>query len=307
MRVLITGAWGFAGRHAMREFIGAGHEVIALDQASAPSPRDPDVPGLKVNIADFTAVCEAVANSAPAAVLHLAGIAFVPRNAAEPGRAVGVNVTGTINILEACVRHAPQARVLTISSAQVYGPQAAGGHPLAENAPLRPDTTYGITKAAADNLTLLYARQYNLAAMVARPSNHIGPGQTPDYSVSSFATQVQAIVRGSAPATITTGNLASRRDFTDVRDMVRAYRLLVERGQPGHAYNLGSGRMVSLGEVLDELCRLAGIHPAIVTAPELFRPTDQGPLLNVARIRDDTGWAPRYELSKTLESILASV
>lgn len=305
MRVLVTGAWGFVGRHAVRALAAAGHAVIAADQCSAPNDSPPVAGATRFDITDSKATQTLIADACPDAVLHLAGIAFVPRTAVEPGLAFKVNVNGTLHILDACLRHAPTARILVVSTAHVYGSQT-GEIPVDETAPLRPESIYAISKTAADQLALFYATRHNLPAMVARPNNHIGPGQAPQFVVAAFAAQVKAAARSATPPVIATGNLTSRRDFTDVRDVATAYRLLLERGKPGLAYNIGSGSQVTIGDTLKILCELAGIAPRIVTDQSLVRPTDRSPSLDLTRIRRDTDWTPAYTLRETLASILAS-
>lgn len=304
MRVLVTGAWGFVGRHAVRDLVAAGHDVIAADQITSPGDPPPPATAHRVDITDPIAVLGLVADTHPGAVLHLAGISFVPRTAADPGLTIKVNANGTLNILDACLRHAPSARILVVSTAQVYGSRT-GDLAVDETAPLRPDSIYGISKTAADQLALFYAAQHKLQVMVARPNNHIGPGQSPQFAVASFAAQIKAATRSPTPPVIATGNLESRRDFTDVRDVAVAYRLLLERGRIGLAYNIGSGSDIKIGDLLKMLCELAGVAPRFVTDKALLRPTDRSPNLELGRIKQDTGWAPARTLRETLSDILA--
>ena len=198
-------------------------------------------------------------------------------------------------------RRAPEGRTLVVSTAHVYGNPAAGA--LDEEAPARPDSLYGLTKLAADQATLLFARRERRAALTVRPVNHIGPGQSPDFVIAAFARQLAEIAAGIRPPELRVGNLDSVRDFMDVRDTVRGYRLLLERGVAGRAYNMASGIRLRIGEALDRLCAAAGLRPRIVTDPALFRPTDASPELSTARLRDDTGWRPEIPLEQTLRDI----
>jgi GDP-4-dehydro-6-deoxy-D-mannose reductase len=175
--------------------------------------------------------------------------------------------------------------------------------PIHEDELLGPDTFYAISKAAADQICLLYAKQYKMNVLVARPHNHIGPGQSPKFAIASFARQVAAIRNGATPA-MKVGNLDNRRDFTDVRDIVRAYRLLIEKGNVGKAYNIASCHEVRVGDVLTRLCELAGVKPDISRDPAFYRPLDENPTLNTDRIRHDTGWTPIIPLDQTLSDIL---
>jgi GDP-4-dehydro-6-deoxy-D-mannose reductase len=189
-----------------------------------------------------------------------------------------------------------------VSTAQVYGTRIRS-NPVCEADALAPESLYAITKAAADGIARFYARQYGMNVLVARPYNHIGPGQDPSYVTAAFARQVLAIKRG-APPRLSTGNLDSLRDFTDVRDICRAYSLLLEKGIAGAAYNIASGRLVKVGDVLSKLCSLAGVQPEIARDPSLYRPIDSCLTLDTRLLQDATGWRPRIPLDQTLADIL---
>lgn len=301
MRVLVTGACGFVGRHLLNELATRGHTAYGMDQGTAPSAlRVEDF--LQVDICDGRAVNDAVKRLAPDACVHLAAIAFVPSGAAVPARMVAVNVMGTTHLLEAFRTAGSPARILFVSTAQVYGshPRPA---PAREEDALAPESLYGITKSAGDGIARFYARQYGMEVMVARPYNHIGPGQDSGYVIASFARQVRAIRRG-APPLVKVGNLGSLRDFTDVRDICRAYALLLERGSRGQAYNIASGTLVKIGEALRGLCELAGVQPEIVRDEALYRPDDRCLMLDTSRLRETTGWAPSIPFNQTLADIL---
>ena len=303
MRILITGAGGFVGRHTANELTAHGHEPIGLDIGKAPPELAPDH-FITADITDAKAIHKAIETTAPDACIHLAALSFVPSGVASPRTMLDVNLNGTINILEAFRLAAPTARLLFVSTAQVYG-LTARPTPIREDDPLRPVSLYAVAKAAADTTALLYARDYGLDIRTARPHNHIGPNQSPQFAVPAFARQVKAIRNGAAPL-MKVGNLDNRRDFTDVRDVAVAYRLLIEKGHSGAAYNIASGHEVRMGDILDQLCELAGVHPEIVTDPTLFRPTDQAPVLDCSRLRADTGWTPGLPLARTLADILAN-
>ena len=299
MRILVTGACGFVGRHVLAELTAHGHETIGMSIGHPPPELSPHN-FISANITDATRVAEIVSTVKPDACLHLAAWAFA--GGGETRQVIDINLMGTANLLEAVRTSCPEARVLVVSTAHVYGMKA---RPTAirEDDPLTPDSVYAITKAAADNLSLLYARQHGLDIIVARPYNHIGPGQSPQFAIPSFAKQVSAIRKG-APPLIKVGNLDNCRDFTDVRDIVRAYRLLLEKGQRGKAYNIASGHEVRLGDMLSRLCELAGVQPEIVCDQTLFRPTDQSPVLDISRLQTDTGWMPHIPIDQTLSDIL---
>ncbi len=302
MKVLVTGCNGFAGRHAIAALRQAGHEVFGGDVACPPHPP---LPCLEMDVRDLASISRALDAVRPDAILHLGGIAFVPLGWTEPQLVFSVNTIGTLNLLDAVRRRNQPARVLIVTSAEVYGSHPAP-HPLAEDAPYRPDNLYGVAKAAADHATLLYAAHHHLDVMVARPSNHIGAGQSRDFVSSSFAAQLAAIAAG-APPLLRVGNLDQRRDFTDVRDVARAYALLLERGRPGLAYNIASGRMVPVRDLLDTLCDIAKVRPQVDIDPLLFRPNETRPSYDTSRILEHAGWQPEIPLRATLESVYSDI
>jgi GDP-4-dehydro-6-deoxy-D-mannose reductase len=303
MRILITGASGFVGKHLIRELLQHGHEPLALDIAH--DRRLPaSVPSFTGDILNGELLHRLVARVRPDACVHLSGIAFVPDGWCDPDRMFSVNVLGTAHLLEAFRKSAAQAHILVVSSAQVYGYQMRE-HPVTENDLMNPDNPYAISKAAADQLTLLYARRHGLHTMTARPYNHIGPGQSPLFVVPSFVEQLLAIARKQKPPVLRVGNLESRRDFTDVRDVVRAYRLLIEGGQAGQAYNIASGREVSIQDILNQLCRLTGVTPKVEIDPIRFRPNERQAQIAVAKILESVHWQPEIPLTVTLQDIVA--
>lgn len=301
MRVLVTGAYGFVGRHVVAELLENGHQVWGYDVGIPPASLC-GMTSVEGDIRNADALKAAVRSSKPDACIHLAAIAFVPTGAASPETMLDVNVMGTIRMLEVFRHEARNARILAVSSAQVYGhkPRPA---PVKEDDPFDPDSIYAISKAAVDQTSLLYARQYGMNISVVRPHNHIGPGQSPLYVVSAFARQVGEIARGG-PQEIKVGNLESMRDFTDVRDVARAYRLLLDRGRAGEAYNLGSDSPIPIGDILRRLCAIAGVQPAITRDPARFRPIDRTPVLDINKLREATGWGPGIPLERTLADIM---
>ena len=280
----------------------AGHEAVGSDVGS---PAGGTSTYLPLDVRDPDSIASVLAEVVPDAVLHLGGIAFVPLGWTQPQRVFHVNTIGTLNVLDAVRQHRPAARVLIVTSAEVYGSHPAPA-PLAEDAPYRPDNIYGVAKAAADHAALLYAAHHRLDVMVARPSNHIGAGQSKDFVSSAFASQLAAIAAGAAPR-MRVGNLDQRRDFTDVRDVARAYVLLLERGRAGLAYNIASGHLIPVRDLLDGLCDVAQVRPQIEIDPGLFRPDENRPSYDTARIRDHVGWKPEIPLRQTLEAVYADL
>lgn len=304
MRVLVTGSQGFAGRHLAVELRRAGAAMSAFDLAE-PGKEPAESEYYRGDIRDRGQIDEAVRRLAPEACIHLGGLAFVPEGWKNAARLIEVNCGGTINLLEALRRHAPSAAILVVSSAEVYG-HAAGPQPADESTPLLPANPYAVSKAAADNIAILYARQYSMRVMVARPSNHIGPGQSPGFAVPAFAAQLAAIAAGKAPPVVRVGNLECKRDFTDVRDVARAYRMLIERGRGGEVYNIASGREISLRFVLETLCAIFKVSPGIEIAPGLFRPPEARPAISTAKIAKEIGWKPEIDIMRTLRDVAAA-
>lgn len=303
MRILVTGAGGFVGRHLVRELQKHGNEIVAFDLAY-PLPLGAGVRVYTGDLRRSDDVNRVVAAEMPDACIHLGGVAFVPEGKFHPEAVLAINIMGTVNVLEAFREYAPLAKILVISSAQIYATRT-DEHRIRETDPIEPVGIYAISKAAADLATLAYSRKYGMHTMTARPNNHTGPGQAPQFVVPSFVRQVKAIAQGKQRSEIRVGNLESERLFLDVRDVVRAYRLLIEKGEPGQAYNISSDRMIKIRTILDMLCELTGIKPEIVVDPERLRPTDRSPLLDTERLEKTTGWCPEIPLSRTLRDMLS--
>lgn len=301
MRILVTGCLGFVGRHLTAELRSAGHSVFGFDAMVAePSVPFPVEGGDLCEAADLP---RAVRRFEPEAAVHLAGLASVPQCAKDPEQAFRVNVLGTLNLLSALSTVSPRARVLVISTAHVYG--EATDEEFDESAPTKPDSVYALTKLHAEQAALLQGRHSGLSVLSARPVNHIGPGQSPHFVLSAFATQLAAMSLGRAEPRLRVGNLDSERDFLDVRDVARGYRLLLEQGSGGEIYHLAGGRSLPIRATLDRLCAISGQSPERVTDPALFRPTDRSPRMNSDKIRRATGWRPERTLDETLRDLYA--
>ncbi|MCX7818846.1 MAG: GDP-mannose 4,6-dehydratase [Kiritimatiellae bacterium] len=299
MKVLITGAAGFVGRHLVAELAAHNHEVAAFCLPGETPP--PEIPVHHGSVAEADDLEAALDRFRPDGCVHLAGVSSVPRSWAAPAETFRTNLLGTLYLLES-VRRRPGLRCLIVTSSQIYG---AGGddRPLDETTPPRPASPYAISKAAADQLALAWAHRFSLPVLTARPTNHIGPGQSPEFVVASLALQLARISLGVAAPPVRAGNLESVRDFLDVRDVVRGYRLLLERGRAGEAYHLASGREYRIADLWERLCAIAGLHPPVEAAPELWRPADRGPRLDWTRIRTHTGWLPSIPIEETLRAI----
>lgn len=298
-RILITGANGFVGKHAVREFRNHGYEVF---EGLGPSGTPATAHQVPFNLLHYEIIRFLVDQLKPDCCLHLAGQAHIPFCREDPVTANDLNVTGTVRLLEAFRRHKPDGRILVVTSAEVYG-QVPSGHLVLETDPLTPTTLYGITKQAADEAALAFADQLDLSVMTARPWNHIGPGQHPRFVAAAFARQFAEFTRG-APAQMRVGNLDSQRDFTDVRDIVRGYRLLMEHGKSGEAYNLSSSNLRPVRALIEGFSACTGIVPKTEVNPDLYRPTDASPCLSIEKIRTACGWVPEIPLEQSLRDIL---
>ena len=292
MRALITGGKGFVGQWLAAHLKDCGDEVAVID--------------LETDVADGAAVRRVMADVAPDAVYHLAAMTHVGESWEDPSQVLRVNVLGTAEILAAARALPVSPRMLVVSSAEVYGIVAPEQLPLAEDTPTVPASPYAASKLAAEAVALQAWRGYGQPVIVVRPFNHIGPGQSPNFFVPALAKRI-VDARRSGARSLRVGTLTTRRDFTDVRDVVAAYRLLMERGAAGAVYNVCSGTDVAMSEVAAQLLRLAGADLTLETDPDLVRPVDV-PVLreDAGRLHEATGWHPVTPLATTLADVLAS-
>ncbi|MGZ8734549.1 MAG: GDP-mannose 4,6-dehydratase [Acidimicrobiia bacterium] len=293
MQAVITGARGFVGPHLATHLEECGDTVVPLDRRG-PVPFD---------VTEPESVHHALARSRPDAVYHLAALSHVGDSWNAPAPAFRVNAEGTLNVLRACVDLGID-RVIVVGSAEEYGRVDPADLPLSEDAPLRPVTPYGASKVAGDFLALQAFLGDGLGAIRARPFNHSGPGQEPKFLVPALASRIARAEHEGAKE-IPVGSLDAIRDLTDVRDVVRAYRLLVEHGEPGEVYNICSGRGVAVSEIAAGLLERARHEIRLVVDPELVRPVEVPRLVgDNRRLRAATGWQPEYELATTLADVL---
>ncbi len=299
MRVFVTGAIGFVGRWMQRELAANGHEVIA-----APGPDELD-------ITDHDGMIRWFSSSArPDGVIHLAGMAFAPDANNDPSEAFRVNVAGTIALFEALRSLGIRPGVLVSGSADVYGTPRPEDLPLTEQAPVAPLLPYAVSKAAQEAVAVEAGMRYGFPTVITRSFNHAGPGQRPVFVVAAMARRVLAVQRGER-AVIPTGNVDVRRDLSDVRDVVRAYRLLLEAavagslGSPPTIVNVASGRVVTVRWVIEQLCALAGVQPSLEVDASLVRARDPEEIRGDASLLTRlTGWRPTIPLEQTLADVL---
>ncbi len=306
MQVFVTGATGFAGSHLVDRLLAAGHRVTALVHAATSRMQLPDrVTVLEGDLLDEAAVATAVTQARPDVIYHLAGQAYPARSWQIPGQTIAVNSVGTANVLQAAVNYG-RVRVVVVTSADIYGVVHKANLPITEQTPPQPRHPYGVSKWAAAQLVPLYWERFGLEVMEARPFNHIGPGQGLGFVVPDFASQVAAIKRGERDNTIQVGNLEAQRDFTDVRDVVRAYVALAEQGQPGETYLIASGQPVPIRLLLTTLIKLAGVDVQVVYDQARLRPSDIPCLYaSYTKIQQHTGWQPQVPLEQSLADVLA--
>ncbi len=298
---LITGATGFAGSHLLDALLADGADTIAWNRPGGhPARQLAGVLWQSVDLLDRAMVRGAVQAYPPSVVFHCAGAAHVGQSWGTTTQTLKANVLGTHNLVEALRQFAPDAKLLVTSSALVYGPSREA---IDESFALLPDSPYGLSKIAQE---MVASEPGGLtSSYIARPFNHVGPRQEPTFSSAAFAKQIAQIEAGLMPAEIRVGNLDARRDLTDVRDTIRAYRLIVERGVPGRPYNICSGTAVSIRGVLDLLLARARATVKVVTDPDRFRPNDTPIVLgNPTRAARELGWTPTVPLEQTAQDLL---
>ncbi|MFW2382460.1 MAG: NAD-dependent epimerase/dehydratase family protein [Acidimicrobiales bacterium] len=292
MRAIVTGASGFVGPYLVEHLTSHGDDVVGVNSSTGPDLLDPD--GWETLFAEVR----------PEVVYHLAGWADVGGSWQSPHEAFRVNAEGTMNVLLGA-RPIQGVRVILVSSADIYGTVTPNELPLTEDSPVKPRSPYGVSKEAAEAIARQFNRGFGVDTVIARPFNHIGPGQTPKFAAAAFAMRIaeSELVGGG---TVTHGDLSPRRDFLDVRDVVRAYRLLAEHGTSGTTYNICSGKDTQVTDVLQVLIDEANVPIRTMTDPDLIRPIElavhRG---SYDRLAAATGWKPEINLRETLADVLA--
>jgi GDP-4-dehydro-6-deoxy-D-mannose reductase len=310
MRILVTGVTGFAGG-ALAEALLArpGVQVFGISRGGVwPthwSRLAERVTLHQADMQDSLSVAKVLRQVQPEQVYHLAGYAQVGRSFHEPDAAWTGNLTVTRGLYDAVGRWGGKPRILFVGSGLIYGDVAGPDEVQTELTPLRPNSPYAASKAAADLASYQYTRHPGLDIVRARPFNHIGPGQSAEFAIANFARQIVAIERGRQPPVLETGNLNPRRDLTDVRDMVNAYLLVMEKGRTGEAYNIASGTLHTMQSVLERLLALAGLKVEVRPRGTLVRSTELvGVRVDTTKLRQATGWTPCHPLDQTLRDTL---
>lgn len=310
MRILLTGATGFVGGYLAESLARrAGVEIVSLSRKAEWPPEwrhlQDRVALLSCDLCDGINLESLLRNVRPERIFHLAGYAHTGQSFREPDAAWTGNLKATRSLYDAVVRWGGQPRILFVGSGLVYGDLLPGETAPREDAPLRPGNPYACSKAAADLLSYQYTRFPGLDVVRARPFNHVGPRQSSRYAVAHFAQQLAAIEKGRQTPVLETGDLSPVRDLTDVRDVVEAYLLLMERGRAGEAYNVASGEGHSMQNVLARLVGLARVPVEVTQRANLVRAAETAVVLgNAGKLRRETGWEPRHTLDQTLTDIL---
>jgi GDP-4-dehydro-6-deoxy-D-mannose reductase len=311
MRILVTGVTGFAGGHLAEALLSRGNDPIVgvCRKAVWPSAWDhlsQQVELRECDLCDGSALETILREVQPEQIYHLAGYADVGKSFQESDAAWNGNLTATRSLYDAVARWDGKPRVLFVGSGLVYGESEGAEQGCDEDHSLRPQSPYASSKAAADLMSYQYTRHPGLDVVRARPFNHVGPRQSPRFVVGHFAQQIVDIERGGKPPVLEAGNLHTRRDLTDVRDVAAAYLLLMERGRVGEAYNVGSGQTHAIQTVLDRLLALAGVTVEVRQRSDRVRATDPATIwADVGKLRRETGWSPRFTLDQTLSDTLA--
>ncbi len=305
MKAFITGVSGFVGPYLVKHLVDSGFEVSGMDRNGS------RIDGCVVSVCDITdsaAVAAVVRRASPDLIFHLAGQSSVERSWKEPELTREVNVGGTKNLLDAVAAAGINPKILIVSSAEVYG--IPDGVPITEEHPLKPVSPYGESRVAQEKIALGYFRSRALQVVISRSFNQTGPGQPPNFVCSDFARQIASIEKGAQPPVIKVGNLAVRRDFTDVRDAVRAYLLALQKGKAGEFYNVCSGEGHSVSSVLAMLLSFSAAASSakqvkIVKASSRVRKSDIPELVgSPSKLMKATGWKPSIPFEKTLSGLL---
>lgn len=298
MRALITGSQGFVGKYLCAELLVNGYEVVGLD-------RNPGDNCVQADLLDARQVQAAIEAVQPEVIFHLAGQADVAKSWREPQLTFEINVVGAVNLLETVRNVNPAIRLLLVGSSDEYGNLGEAGRNVTEDIQLKPQTPYAVSKKAQEELAAVYARAYGLNVICTRSFNHGGAGQGLGFMIPDFASGIAKVEKGLADKLLV-GNLEARRDFTHVKDVVKAYRLIAESGQCGEVYNVGSGVTYSAGEILTKLCAMAKCEIVVEQDLSKMRPSDTPVICcNNAKLVKDTGWQPDFSIDDILQDTLA--
>lgn len=311
-KAIITGITGFAGSHLAELLVHEKqYEVVGIHASDRHleniSSVEHDIRLKKVNLMDGKQIYEVIRDIKPEVIFHLAASASVGNSFERAADYIINNSTSQINLFEAVkVNNLLDTKIIVISSANIYGKVSSEDLPMDENTPFNPDNPYAVSKITQDYLGLCYFSAYKLPIIRLRPFNHVGPRLSPEISLARFAKQIAEIEKGQKEPIMMVGNLETKRDFTDVRDMVRAYAIAAEKCEAGEAYNIGTGTSYKIADMLQMLLGLAKLKIEVKSEEKLFRPSDIPELrADASKFKHTTGWKPSIALEKTLQDLLA--
>lgn len=309
-KVLITGITGFVGQHTAKHLLHLGnYQIIGTYRSESSLKR---IDNLKehvtlkhVDLNDEEAVKALIEETQPDHIYHLAAQASPQKSFKNPKDTIINNICAELHILEAIRQSQLKTRLLAVATGEMYGLVTQSDIPIDERTPLRPVSPYAVSKIAQDYLSLQYFYTYKIDVVRVRPFNHIGPGQHEGFVVSDFAKQIVEIEKKKREPIISVGNLEAKRDFTDVRDVVKAYALAMEEGESGEVYNIGSGTSYRINDMLQLLLKHSTAIVEIKVDPERFRPIDVPEIVcDTKKFHDKTGWKPETPFEQTIQEIL---
>lgn len=296
-KALITGSQGFVGHYLRRELEEHGYAVTGLDLQGGQGV-------IVADLLDGDAIQGIVSKEQPDVIFHLAGQANVARSWSIPQKTIELNVIAAINLMEAVRRERPGCRMVLVGSSDQYGNLGEAGKLVSETLATHPQTPYAVSKKAQEEMAVVYVKAYGLNISMTRSFNHAGAGQGKGFLIPDFASGIVAVERGQQSC-LRVGNLTARRDFTHVRDVVRAYRMIAEQGLAGEVYNVGSGVTYSAGEILDQLCRLARCRIPVEQDPAKMRPSDTPVICcDHSKLTRHTGWEPSVSMDEILDEVI---
>lgn len=301
-KVLIFGIGGFVGRYLTQEFLNYGYTVFGSDKVK--NGVSDEIPFVKVDLLDTAQVEKVIMDISPDMIVNLAAISSVGVSWSIPQLTVSVNVVGALNILEAVRKQNSKCKVMFIGSSEEY---MDSNEPINEDTELNANNPYGISKMAQERFASIYRERYGMQIYCVRPFNHTGVGQREDFVLPSFCKQVAEIEKTGESGTIKVGNLTAERDFSDVRDIVRAYRMIIESDDCSKIYNVGSCKPYSLKEILDYIISLSNQKIIVEVDSERFRPADTPKIVcDYSLIEKKLGWKPEYNIKDTLREMYES-
>lgn len=301
MNVLIIGGAGFVGNFLINHLINDCGWSVAVTKLENEKIEQSQVEQFNLNILDKKAISDLLREVHPDYIIHLAAQSSVAVSWNNPALTIDVNIKGSVNVLDAVRELDYKPKVLIIGSGEEYGHILPNETPIMEKTPTRPGNIYAATKACQNMIGKIYADAYQIDVIMVRAFNHIGPNQSPIFVVSDFCKQVAEIEKGLREPIIKVGNLSAKRDFTDVRDVVRAYSMLIQNGKSGEIYNVGSGKAISIQDILDLILSCSSAKIKVEVDPEKLRPVDV-PIIeaDITKLQKCTGWEPEIVLKNTI-------